>query len=127
MWFRGTSFGAAVVDQFQLSASVCIGTDISHGLACGPSGSWAPCSIRITRIGVLQSPTTSVPPSPTRSNSDSAASAIVDSSLPISSRSSELPRQMPHLSSVQSNQLYALSFGSVLTPVTTQVISIGDS
>ena len=30
------------------------GTDISHGLACGPSGSWAPCSISVQRIGVLQ-------------------------------------------------------------------------
>ncbi|PHT76111.1 hypothetical protein T459_19633 [Capsicum annuum] len=29
-------------------------TDISHGLACGPSGSWAPCSILGTRFGALQ-------------------------------------------------------------------------
>ncbi|KAF3678196.1 E3 ubiquitin-protein ligase RHF2A [Capsicum annuum] len=72
------------------------------------------------------SPTTSVSPSPTGSNSDSAAAAIVDSSLPISSRSSASPRQMPHLSSVQSNQLSALSSGSGLTPATAQGISIGD-
>ncbi|PHT56536.1 E3 ubiquitin-protein ligase RHF2A [Capsicum baccatum] len=50
---------------------------------------------------------------------DFDAAAIVDSSLPISSHSIESPRQMPHLSSVQSNQLSALT-------ATAQGISIGD-
>ncbi|MCD7455216.1 hypothetical protein HAX54_027428 [Datura stramonium] len=72
------------------------------------------------------SPTASVSPYPTGSNSDSAATTIVDSSLPITSGSSESPRHVPHLSSVQSNQLSALSSGSVLMPATTQGISIGD-
>ncbi|XP_060177127.1 E3 ubiquitin-protein ligase RHF2A-like isoform X1 [Lycium barbarum] len=61
------------------------------------------------------SPTASVSPYPTGSTSDPAATTIVDSPLPISSGSSESPRQMPHLSS-----------GSVLTPATTQGISTGD-
>ncbi|KAJ8534080.1 hypothetical protein K7X08_007404 [Anisodus acutangulus] len=72
------------------------------------------------------SPTASVSPYPTGSNSASAATTKVDSPLPISSGSSESPRHTPHLSSVQSNQLSAFSSGSVLTPATTQGISIGD-
>ncbi|XP_055807446.1 E3 ubiquitin-protein ligase RHF2A-like isoform X2 [Solanum dulcamara] len=72
------------------------------------------------------SPTASVSPYPTGSISDPAATTTVDSPLPISSGSSESPRQMPHLSSVQSNQLSALSSDSVLTPATTQGISSGD-
>ncbi|CAN4109432.1 unnamed protein product [Withania somnifera] len=71
-------------------------------------------------------PTSYVSPCPTGSNSDSAATTVVDSSLPITSSSNESPRHVPHLSSVQSNQHSALS-GSVLTPVTVQGISIGDS
>ncbi|PHU26980.1 E3 ubiquitin-protein ligase RHF2A [Capsicum chinense] len=50
---------------------------------------------------------------------DFDAATIVDSSLPISSHSSESPRQMPHLLSVQSDQLFALT-------ATAQGISIGD-
>lgn len=72
------------------------------------------------------SPTSSVTPYPTGSISDPAATTTVDSPLPISSGSSESPRQIPHRSSVQSNQLSALSSGSVLTPATTQGISSGD-
>ncbi|KAL3326963.1 hypothetical protein AABB24_037598 [Solanum stoloniferum] len=72
------------------------------------------------------SPTASVSPYPTGSISDPAATITVDSPLPISSGSSDSPRQMPHLSSVQSDQLSALSSGSVLTPATTQGISSGD-
>ncbi|KAH0721143.1 hypothetical protein KY290_006061 [Solanum tuberosum] len=72
------------------------------------------------------SPTASVSPYPTGSISDPAATTTVDSPLPISSGSSDSPRQMPQLSSVQSDQLSALSSGSVLTPATTQGISSGD-
>lgn len=31
----------------------CSGTDISHGLTCGPSGSWSPCKVLGTILGVL--------------------------------------------------------------------------
>ncbi|CAN4118727.1 unnamed protein product [Withania somnifera] len=72
------------------------------------------------------SPTASVSPYPSRSNSDSAATTVVDSSLPITSSSSESPRHVPY-SSVQINQHSALSSGSVLTPDPAQEICIGDS
>ncbi|PHT29272.1 hypothetical protein CQW23_31144 [Capsicum baccatum] len=32
----------------------CSGTDRSHGLACGPSRSWALCGISVQKIGALQ-------------------------------------------------------------------------
>nr|XP_010312206.1 E3 ubiquitin-protein ligase RHF2A isoform X2 [Solanum lycopersicum] len=73
------------------------------------------------------SPTASVSPYPTGSLSDPAAITTVDSPLPISSGSSDSPRQMPYLPSVQSDQLSALSSGSVLTPATAQGLSSGDS
>ncbi|XP_015056142.1 E3 ubiquitin-protein ligase RHF2A-like isoform X3 [Solanum pennellii] len=72
------------------------------------------------------SPTASVSPYPSGSISDPAATTTVDSPLPISSGSSDSPRQMPHLPSVQSDQLSALSSGSVLTPATAQGLSSGD-
>ncbi|PHT37779.1 hypothetical protein CQW23_21352 [Capsicum baccatum] len=53
---------AVQIHNFQTSSSssisavrvpACTGTDISHGLACGPSGSWAPCSIPVQQIEAL--------------------------------------------------------------------------
>ncbi|KAF3634581.1 Premnaspirodiene oxygenase, partial [Capsicum annuum] len=51
------------IHDFQTSSSssilavrvpACTGTDINHGLACGPSGSWAPCRVLVQQIRVLQ-------------------------------------------------------------------------
>lgn len=72
------------------------------------------------------SPTASVSPSSAGSNSDPAAATIPDSSLSITPGNSESARHMPHLSSVQSNQLSASSSRSVLNPATVKGISIGD-
>ncbi|PHT83572.1 hypothetical protein T459_12015 [Capsicum annuum] len=51
--FRSTSSRTSVAFQFQQLESACSGTDISHGLACGPSGSRSPCSISGTRFRAL--------------------------------------------------------------------------
>ncbi|PHT30374.1 DNA mismatch repair protein MSH1, mitochondrial [Capsicum baccatum] len=52
--FQSSSSITDFSNQCQHMVIQCSGTDISHGLACGPSGSWAPCSIPIQKIGALQ-------------------------------------------------------------------------
>ncbi|PHU12379.1 hypothetical protein BC332_19309 [Capsicum chinense] len=52
--FKGTGSRVSSAYQSQSAAITCTGTDISKGLACGPSGSQAPCDISGWDLGVLQ-------------------------------------------------------------------------
>ncbi|KAF3614342.1 hypothetical protein FXO37_35981 [Capsicum annuum] len=51
--FRGTGPRVSLADQCQSAAVACTGTDISKGLACGPSGSQAPFDISGWDLGAL--------------------------------------------------------------------------